>query len=294
MARAFRPVGGAYVAELDEAEAKLVAQLALDVKEMLDTRAELTGDLVPEATHDDAPAGPGASPRRGAGERATHDDAPAGPGAAPHQGSGEQAAGTDADAGTRAEDRWWEALGLSPADLGVGPDGELLADNEALPLQETDAHGGAADLPGAAGGAAAPRPTTRRRARPSDPALARLLPDLVAGGDAAVGEAERLRALTEPGLVAAKRANLAEAAQLLSLDPLRVPAADAPRFASALNDIRLVLAERLGIESAEDAARVAAAEEDPEDELGHYLALLYGFVSWLQESLMTALLRRKH
>ncbi len=261
MARAFRPVGGAYIAELDEAESKLVAQLALDVKEMLDTRAELTGDLTPDQEHDDAVPGQGAPAPTGADRQG--DDAP--------------------DARSAGGANWWEELGLSPADLGVGPDGELLPDNEALP---------GADTPGAGG--AAPRPTTRRRARPADPALARLLPDLVARGEAADGEAERLRALTEPGIVAAKRANLAEAAALLSMDPLRVPAADAPRFASALNDIRLVLAERLGIESEEDAARVAAAEENPDDELEHYLALLYGFVSWLQESLMTALLRRKH
>lgn len=238
MARGFRRQGEEYVATLDKAEARLVANLAADVLEMLDSRVD------EQTPPDDA----GLGPVGGAGSAgfAGGDDGAAG-------GSVREAAAGAAP----AEDRWWEALGLSNADL----------------------------MPGAEAG-------ERRRARPEDPALARLLPDLIAGSDATEGEAERLRALTEPVVVAGKRAALEEAVQLLTTRPLKVPVDSASRFASALNDIRLVLAQRLGIETAQDAERIHAAEES-EDEMDRYLALLYGFVSWLQESLMTALLKRR-
>jgi len=262
MARAFRPVGGAYVAQLDAAESRLVGELARDVLQMLRSRAELTGDLVPD---DADPAGVVGPPPAG------------GTGSAGAESSGGAAGATGED--------WWSELGLSTADLGLDADGQLLPDNAAYDVEAARTAG--------EDGAGTPGVSTRRRARPADPALARLLPDLV-GADADPGEAERLRALTEPGIAAAKRAALAEAGELLAQNPLRVPAESAPRFASALNDIRLVLAQRLGIETEEDAARVSRLEDDDEEaELEHYLALLYGFVSWLQESLMTALLRRR-
>lgn len=228
MARGFRRQGTDFVATLDKAESRLVAGLARDVLEMLDTRVDEPADADVTVNDDAATA-----PVSGAvgGDDPTHD-------------------GAD-------EDRWWEALGLSNADLMPSAD-----------------------------------ESTRRRTRPEDPALARLLPDLVADSDATQGEAERLRALTEPVIVEGKREALAEAVGLLTQHPLRVPDDAAPRFASALNDIRLVLAQRLGIESEEDARRVHEAE-DGDDEVERYMALLYGFVSWLQESLMTALLKRR-
>lgn len=246
MARGFRRQGEEYVATLDKAEARLVANLAADVLEMLDSRVD------EQTSPDDAGLGPVGGV--GSAGLAGGDDGAAG-------GSADGAAGEATDdaaaVSAPAEDRWWEALGLSNADL----------------------------MPGAEAG-------ERRRARPEDPALARLLPDLIAGSDATEGEAERLRALTEPVVVAGKRAALEEAVQLLTARPLKVPVDSASLFASALNDIRLVLAQRLGIETAQDAERIHAAEES-EDEMDRYLALLYGFVSWLQESLMTALLKRR-
>ncbi|RKW71880.1 DUF2017 family protein [Galactobacter caseinivorans] len=240
MARGFKRQGAEYVATLDKAEARLVANLAADVLEMLDSRVQ------EQELPDDASVGLAGHAGSAHAEIDTGAAAPA----------DEDAADSSA-AEPAGEDRWWEALGLSNADL----------------------------MPGASGG-------ERRRARPEDPALARLLPDLIAASDATEGEAERLRALTEPVVVEGKREALAEAVRLLTAHPLKVPADSAPRFASALNDIRLVLAERLGIETAEDAERIHGAE-DSEDEMDRYLALLYGFVSWLQESLMTALLKRR-
>ena len=64
----------------------------------------------------------------------------------------------------------------------------------------------------------------------------------------------------------------------------------------ATNDIRLVLAQRLGIESAQDAERVhtAAFQELPEEETSREqwyrgTALVYDMITWWQESLVSAL-----
>ena len=64
----------------------------------------------------------------------------------------------------------------------------------------------------------------------------------------------------------------------------------------ATNDIRLVLAQRLGIESAQDAERVHAAafQEVPEEETSREqwyrgTALVYDMITWWQESLVSAL-----
>ena len=64
----------------------------------------------------------------------------------------------------------------------------------------------------------------------------------------------------------------------------------------AINDIRLVLAQRLGIESAQDAERVHAAafHEAPEEETSREqwyrgTALVYDMITWWQESLVSAL-----
>ena len=62
-------------------------------------------------------------------------------------------------------------------------------------------------------------------------------------------------------------------------------------WAMALNDVRLVLAERLDIRDEEDAERVHEVQDwgDAED-VDSYLSLVYNFVSWLQESLVQAML----
>ena len=64
----------------------------------------------------------------------------------------------------------------------------------------------------------------------------------------------------------------------------------------AINDVRLVLAQRLGIESAQDAGRVhdIASQEAPDSETPHEqwyrgTALVYGMVTWWQESLVSVL-----
>ena len=64
----------------------------------------------------------------------------------------------------------------------------------------------------------------------------------------------------------------------------------------AANDIRLVLAQRLGIESAQDAEHVhsVAFQEAPEEETSREqwyrgTALVYDMITWWQESLVSAL-----
>lgn len=121
----------------------------------------------------------------------------------------------------------------------------------------------------------------------SDPALAKLLPD---ASDDPVVAAEHRR-LTEADLIAQKTGRLREAQFLLETDKIVLEKENAQRFAQALNDVRLVLAERLEIRDEQDAARVsevldAAEVETPEE----YLALVYNLVSWVQDTLMSALM----
>ncbi|WP_309082115.1 DUF2017 domain-containing protein [Zhihengliuella sp.] len=122
---------------------------------------------------------------------------------------------------------------------------------------------------------------------PRDPALRRLLPDAVKDDDAASAE---FRGLTEHALRQSKTASLRAAKLALETSRLHLDDASAPRFAAALNDVRLVLAERLGIETEEDAERVHRLEDWAEAEsVDDYLALVYNFVTWAQDSLMVAL-----
>ena len=75
-----------------------------------------------------------------------------------------------------------------------------------------------------------------------------------------------------------------------------VPFGQETDWLGAINDIRLVLAQRLGIESAQDAGRIhdVAFQEAPESETPHEqwyrgTALVYDMVTWWQESLVSAL-----
>lgn len=127
-------------------------------------------------------------------------------------------------------------------------------------------------------------------AAPSDPAVARLLPSASADDGALAAE---FRRLTEADLRAGKVANLR-----LVWESLRGPAGrlvvaepDALRWAAALTDVRLVLADRLGIASAADADRVyAGAGAATGDDAADALATVYSVLTWLQETLVQAML----
>jgi len=122
--------------------------------------------------------------------------------------------------------------------------------------------------------------------RPSDPALERLLPDAYREDDEAAAE---FRRYTDQGLRDGKRAHAK--ALLSSLGPYvrgrRIPLE--PGLASAwlgcLNDLRLVLGTRLEV-TEETELDVPAG--DPRAQA----LSLYGWLGWVQESLLAALTRR--
>jgi len=139
-------------------------------------------------------------------------------------------------------------------------------------------------------GASGPRP-------PRDPALDRLLPTAHRDDPAMAAE---FRRLTEHGLRERKTANLATAISALlaadevkekDKDKVRLDLEQAQAMVVALTDVRLLLGERLGLRTDEDAENLqdlieAASADDPE----LYLAAYYDFMTWLQESLTQALM----
>ncbi len=69
--------------------------------------------------------------------------------------------------------------------------------------------------------------------------------------------------------------------------------AQATAWMTALNDVRLVVAERMGLRTDEDATRVAAIASRPgaasgEEATTVWLASVYDFLTWLQETLVGA------
>ncbi|TPJ33201.1 DUF2017 family protein, partial [Mesorhizobium sp. B2-6-6] len=128
-----------------------------------------------------------------------------------------------------------------------------------------------------------------QRSAPTDPAVARLLPDAMPQAGAAEQGAHR--ALTEDALSEGKLADARLALELLRSTRVEVPHDQAPAFGRALNDVRLVLAARLGVETEEDAARVHAVDDwRSAEDVESTMALLYNFTSWLLETLMTDML----
>jgi hypothetical protein len=126
---------------------------------------------------------------------------------------------------------------------------------------------------------------------PRDPALERILPSAHRGDPAMAAE---FRRLTEQGLRERKTANLATAIEALKGaegDKVRMSLEQAQATVVALTDVRLLLGERLGLRTDEDAEYLQdrleeAAEDDPE----LLLAAYYDFMTWLQESLTQALM----
>lgn len=136
-------------------------------------------------------------------------------------------------------------------------------------------------------------------APPDDPALRRLLPDASRADPEVAAE---FRRLTESDLRATKVTNLlALRAALADAGPRLVVAPDAaPALAAGFTDVRLVLAERLGIRSDDDAAALDAAlaaaladgsdAPDPAAAQALFAAILYGVLGMLQDSLLEVML----
>ena len=124
----------------------------------------------------------------------------------------------------------------------------------------------------------------------NDPAVKRLLPDARSGDDAHSGS-EQFRALAQDDIRLQKIADLQRAYALLQSGSLMLNRAEAESFSRALNQVRLVLSSRLNVEDELDAERVhAIGSVDQATDVESYMALLYNFVSWLQETLMQALI----
>ena len=114
-----------------------------------------------------------------------------------------------------------------------------------------------------------------------DPALARLFPDAYDLDDEA---ADDFRRYTEQDLRAAKGAHLTVLADTVeaSGDKTVLTEAQATSWMVALNDIRLVIGTRLHLDD----------EDEPEfeDEYVEQLGAVYQWLTWLQESLVGALM----
>ncbi|MFC7402724.1 DUF2017 family protein [Citricoccus sp. GCM10030269] len=175
----------------------------------------------------------------------------------------------------------------------------LEADHSAPAAPESDAQSEAANDPETASEAdpfwdivseLGPLEAPASREAPTDEAMARLLPPGIHGDEDAAAE---FRAMTEDGVRRAKTADLQRAVAALQIDPVVLDEQNAVAFSRALNDVRLVLSARLGIDSEEDAERVHAVDDSSAaTDVDSYMALLYNFTTWLLESLMTALSTR--
>lgn len=122
-----------------------------------------------------------------------------------------------------------------------------------------------------------------------DPALDRLLPTANRQDDEAAAE---FRRLTETGLRRRKAKALEDAAALLRADDkVRLDEGQARTVLTALTDVRLVLGERMGLRTDDDVEALEAAAQhlDEDDPLGYALAV-YDFLTWLQETLASAML----
>jgi hypothetical protein len=131
---------------------------------------------------------------------------------------------------------------------------------------------------------------TPNAAEPEDPALRRLLPNI--SKDDAEASLE-FRRLTERSLRESKAGSLRAASMGLESRDVLLDAAAAEHWATALTDVRLVLAERLEIRSEEDAEKVHAItdwSDVGDDDVDAYLALVYNFVTWLQTTLIDAMM----
>ncbi len=137
---------------------------------------------------------------------------------------------------------------------------------------------------------------------PDDPAVHRLLPDASSDDPELAAE---FRRLTEDGLrqVKADRLRRLRAAVLgehgsrWPAGALVVEPGEAMEVAATLTDVRLVLAERLGLEDEEAADELYAELErrprgrhDPQREARRYLGSVYAALSWWQETLLALML----
>jgi hypothetical protein len=122
---------------------------------------------------------------------------------------------------------------------------------------------------------------------PTDPALARLFPS--AYRDDADAAAD-FRRFTQPELLDARIGRLRTVMPALAAadGPLAVPAADVQAWLQVLNDLRLVLGTRLGIEDEAGADLHRIGPDDPR----FTIARIFEWLGWLLQTLVEALSAR--
>jgi hypothetical protein len=122
---------------------------------------------------------------------------------------------------------------------------------------------------------------------PQDPALARLFPDGYTDDDAASAD---FRRYTQVGLRDVRRRRIATALATLEAGAHRRQVLDgdaAQAWLGVLNDLRLVLGERLQVtEDLEGMLAVMAPEDPRRAALG-----VYDWLGWVEETLVHALMR---
>ena len=135
-----------------------------------------------------------------------------------------------------------------------------------------------------------PVPADARSFGDRDPALERLLP---AGNRADDQASAEFRRLTEHGLRQRKAGHLESAIRSLRAPGSGVELDEraAIDMVIALTDVRLVLGERLGLREDADVDRLEEelADVGDDDPRGHAMSV-YDFLTWLQETLATAML----
>lgn len=123
----------------------------------------------------------------------------------------------------------------------------------------------------------------------SDPALRRLLPEPHVGDPVVAAEFRRLSSRSIRDAKASRLDAAATALSTMTSDSLSLDEDEAHAFVAALTDVRLVMADRLGVVVEGD---VDALEDLSDDDPRAVLASYYDFCSWLQETLSMALLSR--
>lgn len=125
------------------------------------------------------------------------------------------------------------------------------------------------------------------RPRPEDPALLRLLPDVDPEDEERSAE---FRRLTEYDLKQAKAHNVRIVLLGLSKSSdITLTRDEVLAWMKGLNDLRLVLAVRLGIDT-EEAQEEKYADRDALSESEDLTLTLYDFLTWIQDRLTTTLL----
>ncbi|GAA1942632.1 hypothetical protein GCM10009689_24880 [Brevibacterium antiquum] len=125
------------------------------------------------------------------------------------------------------------------------------------------------------------------RPRPQDPALLRLFPDVDPLDEE---RSKEFRRLTEFDLQQAKAHNVRIVLNGLAKGPsIALSHDEVLAWMKGLNDLRLVLAVRMGIDT-EEAQEEKYAQRDDLDESEDLTLTLYDFVTWIQDRLTTTLL----